>query len=507
MEAGILQEYRKKAVIFMLIIIMFSATAAGIVFPMLKGLKMYPSVSWGTVGIFVVCIILEDIIGLFLIRKSRSEEVLSTKTEKLVKGYLIIIMGINLNLITWFFPSKESWMFAFYFLILMAMFLDMKVIGICCGVELISLIILFVFNPTARPVDSLFVTDSILRVICIVLSLAGVVILLAFINKFLLNAKKEQLERNNAKVENVLQKVTYIAAGLGDASKALVDTSQTESASTEELSAISENLLESSDRMLEKSEQSKENLFNLEESSKNMEHEMHNVDQISKELVELSVSNEQALSHLMGMSENVENSTRKTLEVTDKLLKETGEIGKTLDIINEIAESINLLALNASIEAARAGEAGKGFAVVAQEVGNLAESTKESLQNVNTVVSRVQYGTSDVSKYMNENADQLLKQNQVITETVKGIRTMMELLRKSVTAIGQAGNIREKQSKIILETVEINEDIAERIHREHEDFSNIAGMVQSNTEEILELSDQVEKINKMVEELEGLLEG
>lgn len=507
METGILQEYRKKAVIFMLAIIMFSATAAAIVFPALKGMKLYPTVSWGIVVVFVVCIILEDIIGILLIRKSRSEEVLSTKTEKLVKGYLIVIMGINLNLITWFFPSKESWMFAFYFLILMAMFLDMKVIGICCGVELISLIILFVCNPAARPVDTLFVTDSILRVICIILSLAGVVILLAFINKFLLNAKKEQLERNNAKVENVLQKVTYIAAELGDASKALVDTSQTESASTEELSAISENLLESSDRMLEKSEQSKENLFNLEESSKNMEHEMQNVDQISKELVELSVSNEQALSHLMGMSESVENSTRKTLEVTDKLLKETGEIGKTLDIINEIAESINLLALNASIEAARAGEAGKGFAVVAQEVGNLAESTKESLQNVNTVVSRVQYGTSDVSKYMNENAEQLLKQNQVITETVKGIRTMMELLRKSVTAIGQAGNIREKQSAVIFETVKINEDIAEGIHQEHEEFSNITAMVQNNTEEILELSDQIEKINKMVQELEGLLEG
>lgn len=507
MEEGILQEYRKKAVIFILVIIMFSATAAAIVLPVLKGLGLYPTVLWGMVIFFVVCIILEDIIGIFLVRKSCSEKVLSRKTEKLVKGYLIIVLAINLNLITWFFPSKESWMFAFYFLILMSLFLDMKVIGICCGIEAVSLVILFIFNPVTRPVDTMFITDSILRTICIILSLAGVVIMLAFINKFLLNAKKEQLEENNAKVENILKKVTYIATELGDASKSLVDTSQTESASTEELSAISENLLESSDRMLEKSGQSKENLSNLEKSSKDMECEMQNVDKISKELVELSASNEQALNNLMGMSENVENSTKKTLEVTDNLLKETGEIGKTLDIINEIAESINLLALNASIEAAHAGEAGKGFAVVAQEVGNLAESTKESLKNVNDVVFRVQHGTSNVSKFMNENADQLLKQNQVIVDTVNGIRTMMELLKKSVAAIGQAGSIREKQSEVILETVKINEDIAERIHQEHEEFSNITAMVQNNTEEILELSDQIEKINKMVEELEGLLEG
>ncbi|MCM1493394.1 MAG: methyl-accepting chemotaxis protein, partial [Muribaculaceae bacterium] len=92
------------------------------------------------------------------------------------------------------------------------------------------------------------------------------------------------------------------------------------------------------------------------------------------------------------MSAEVEASTRQTREVTDQLLAETGEIGKTLNIINEIAESTNLLALNASIEAARAGEAGKGFAVVAQEVGALAANTKESLANVNNVIIRVQNG-------------------------------------------------------------------------------------------------------------------
>ena len=90
------------------------------------------------------------------------------------------------------------------------------------------------------------------------------------------------------------------------------------------------------------------------------------------------------------MSRHVEKSTHQMRAVTDKLLAETGEIGETLTIINEIAESTNLLALNAAIEAARAGEAGRGFAVVAQEVGNLATSTKSSLRNVNDIIVRVQ---------------------------------------------------------------------------------------------------------------------
>ncbi len=313
------------------------------------------------------------------------------------------------------------------------------------------------------------------------------------------------VEEKEEQVEVIVKKVGHITEQLGGASEALVATSQTQSASTEELSAISENLLENNSIMLDKSEQSKENLSSLEENSGNMENRMQDAGRISKELVAISQSNEQALNHLIAMSEEVKISTNQTQEVTAKLLEESDEIGKTLDIINEIAESINLLALNASIEAARAGEAGKGFAVVAQEVGHLAESTKESLQNVNNVVTRVQNGTSNVSKYMNQNVEQLLKQNTVIVETVDGIRGMMGMLKNSVDAITQADKIREMQNQIIQETVAINEDIAERIQQENSDFSNITSMVQGNTAEIMNLSEQVDRINDMIKDLEEIL--
>ena len=502
----ILEEYRKKVVVFLLVMVMLSATAAAVVFPILKGIGLFPTVSMIILAVFVITIVIEDIVGIFLVKKSLTFDVLTKQYERWIKAFLLFVLIVNLNFIIWAFPSKESWMFAFYFLILMAFFLDMKYIIICSCMEGLSLLILFLFNPVTRPEASLFWSEVILRTICVTLSIVGVIILMFFVDRYLLNAKKEQLEKNNDKIQKLLEKVSDIAGQLGDASQALVGTSQNESASTQELSAISQNLLESSADMMERSDQSKDNLVNLEESSHNMKVRMQDVDRISKELVEISVSNEQALNHLMGMSEEVERSTSKTREVTDKLLMESGEIGKTLDIINEIAESINLLALNASIEAARAGEAGRGFAVVAQEVGHLADNTKESLKNVNDVVTRVQSGTNDVSMFMNQNAEQLLKQNKVIVETVEGIRTMMGLLKKSVDTIAQADQIRDAQSRVIQETVEINEDIAQRIHSENDEFANIVRMVQSNSEEILVLSEQVDNINAMVEELEELLE-
>lgn len=498
----VLAEYRKKALTFLIVIIMVSATAAGVVFPLMKGAGLYPTVSWMLIGLFEIFIVAEDVISGVLIRKSKDP---SSSFQKMVKLYLILIQGVNLNLITWFFPSKESWMFAFYFLILMTLFLDVKVSGISCIIDVVSLIILFCLNPVTRPVDSMFVSESILRAICIFMSLAGVMIFLLFVNRFLLNAKKEQIENNNLKMESMIHKAADISAQLGEAGKVLVAASQEESASTEELSAISENLLDSNKDMLEKSMQSQENLSGLEESNRKMAEQMHEVDRISKELVECSASSERDMNELMGMSRIVGESTKQTVDVTEKLALEAGEIGRTLEIINEIAGSINLLALNASIEAARAGEAGKGFAVVAQEVGQLADNTKESLQDVGEVVSRIQNGTKEVVSFINSNSEQLMKQNELIVQTVKEIQNMMSLLRESVNGICAADEIQREQNGIIRETVQINEDIAGRITQENEEFTNIAGMVQNNAQEIAVLSNQIDTLNNLVVELEELM--
>ena len=500
MGKEVIEEYRKKVVVFLLTIIMLSATAAAIVFPVMKGMGLYPEVSWTLISIFEIFIIVEDIAGICLVRKSRKE---SELFQKAIRVYLVVLQGVNINLITWFFPSKESWMFAFYFLILMSLFLDMKVSVISCTVDILSLLLLFWFNPTTRPVDTMFLSDSILRAICIFMSLAGIIIFLAFVNKFLLNAKKAQLEKNNEKIESVLNRVSHISEELSTASKALVSTSQTESVSTEELAAISTNLLDNNQSMLEKFMQSKENLYELENSNRKMGNKMQEVDRISRELAQISASSERDLNQLM---EIVGNSTKQTATVTDRLLQEAGEIGQTLEIINEIAGSINLLALNASIEAARAGEAGKGFAVVAQEVGRLAENTKQSLQDVDDVVSRVQGSTHDVAKFINDNSDRLAQQNKRVVETVKGIQNMMHLLKESAEVIKEADHVQEMQNQIVQETVEINEEFAERIHQENEDFSNIADMVHNSAEEILVLTEQIDRIDSMITELEKLME-
>lgn len=504
-----LDVYINKAYKITLLSITLTCLFAGISYVGNRLQGFYSSVSIIVFFLFALSDIIYLGIAIYFVKTGYDEEgIVKASKLKYSKIFLVIIMLIQFNFILYMAPSTEFWAFAFLFTIVTGLLLDTRML-LATIIEIAGSLILacLVHGEELLPVkDEAFMPNMMSRIFCFVLTMLFIYLNIYMVSRFLISAKKDELEKNNERVQNVLDKVTHITGQLGDASTLLVTTSQTESASTEELSAISESLIESSDDMKRKAERSKENLTQLEESNQNMETKMHDVEKITRELVNMSASNEQALNSLMSMSNDVENSTHQMREVTDKLLTETGEIGETLTIINEIAESTNLLALNASIEAARAGEAGKGFAVVAQEVGNLAASTKTSLQNVNDVILRVQTGTNDVSRFVNENAEQLQKQNQVIVETVEGIRSMIELLKVSVTAVEQAGEMQAAQNQVIGETVSINEDIAAGIQKENEEFSNIADMVQNNTQEIMTIFNQVDTIDKMVNELEQLLE-
>jgi twitching motility protein PilJ len=93
------------------------------------------------------------------------------------------------------------------------------------------------------------------------------------------------------------------------------------------------------------------------------------------------------------------NTIRETIQDTAKRIKRLGEssqeIGNIVELIEEIAEQTNILALNASIEASRAGEASRGFAVVADEVQKLAERSSNATRKIEVLVSTIQSDTNE----------------------------------------------------------------------------------------------------------------
>lgn len=313
------------------------------------------------------------------------------------------------------------------------------------------------------------------------------------------------VEEQGKEVENVLAKVQSLSENLYSAGTALTSISENESASAEELAATSEQLVESSNMLSSRTDESMANLGELSEWAGVVAENVEKVETTSKDLLDKSVENEGLLNDLNKINGEVSESMKATTDIAKKLSDAVQEIGVTLKLISDISDSTNLLALNASIEAARAGEAGKGFAVVASEVGNLANSTQESLTGVESVIERVQNNVREITVQIEENASKLGTQSEYFSKVFQSMKDMTTLLNVSVSAVSTMGEAHSKQAEVIKKTVSINQDIAGGIRNENEQFASINAMAESNANSTVEVATQASAINSMVDEMSKLL--
>lgn len=341
--------------------------------------------------------------------------------------------------------------------------------------------------------------------VCLILTLAFIVIFTYLVSHFLVNAKKDEMQRNNEKVTNVLESVQELSKNLKSAGAMLFSVSENESASAQELAATSEQLMESSNLLSAKTDESMANLEELSQWEGVLADNVEKVETVSKDLLDKSKENEKLLNDLHAVNNEVSESMHTTTDITQKLSGAVEEIGVTLKLISDISSSTNLLALNASIEAARAGEAGKGFAVVAAEVGNLANSTQESLKIVQSVIERVQENVKDITIQVEENATKLNTQSEYFENVFQCMSDMTELLTVSVGAVGTMGDAHNRQSEVIKKTVSISQDIVESIKNENEQFNTINAMAESNANDTNQVAEQAGVINNMVDEMSLLL--
>ncbi len=491
-----------------LIILVSACMCATVMFNTEKMFGLYPTVPWlATIGLGIM-----DssffIIAILIIRSSFDKEgYLKEGRLQIGKIFSVVVLVIQWNYLLYMLPTRTFWGFLFFFLILMAFFLDIKMLlisGLACMVSLF--IGWFIRGTDLLPVkDELFLSDVIMCLVALTLSLTGLLIFVFFVAHFLVNAKKDELEKNNEHVTSVLAAVQTLSENLHTAGLSLSQVSENESTSAAELAATSEQLVESSNLLSSKTDESMTNLGELSEWENVVANNVEKVEQVSKDLLDKSVENEKLLSDLHTINGEVSESMKATTEITQRLSEAVQEIGVTLNLISDISSSTNLLALNAAIEAARAGEAGRGFAVVATEVGNLANSTQQSLQVVQSVIERVQQNVRDITAQVNENSVKLGTQNEYFQNVFQSIQDMTGLLNTSVETINTMSEAHGKQSEVINKTISINQDIAESVREENERFNAINAMAESNADDTSEVATQAGAINEMVDKMTQLL--
>ncbi|MGD8567651.1 MAG: methyl-accepting chemotaxis protein [Gammaproteobacteria bacterium] len=191
------------------------------------------------------------------------------------------------------------------------------------------------------------------------------------------------------------------------------------------------------------------------------------------------------IGSINALAEEVEN----TAGVINALQTNSDNIGSVLDVIRNVAEQTNLLALNAAIEAARAGEQGRGFAVVADEVRTLASRTQESTEEIQQIISQLQTDSSHAVKVMEKGRSQAqssVAQAAEAGESLEEITKAVSTIRDMNSQIASAAEEQTARSEEVKKNVdkinnvtELSTQIAERTSTVSEHLTQLVSRLET----------------------------
>ena len=309
------------------------------------------------------------------------------------------------------------------------------------------------------------------------------------------NALNEMYRNNKSIISGIAGYATSIdesASKLGDASKDLedrfaeiktmtgkvTDEMSTTSSATEEVNASSEEVLS-----------------NVTLLTGETENSMSMSNEIQARAAKVAEQSRQSFETARVLTERYEKELQNSMEGA----KVVDNVSSLADVISNIAGQINLLSLNASIESARAGEAGRGFAVVANEIGSLANSTSQAVNEIQSTIADVQkaFGnlmnaakellnflqntvTPDYRNFVDV-ADQYGKDAQSFKENSSNISTMADNIK---TIIGEVTIAIQDIADATTETTDISRQILDSVE-------NVSGHVSA----VAEMSEKQQKIS------------
>ncbi|MGF7060397.1 methyl-accepting chemotaxis protein [Brassicibacter mesophilus] len=254
-------------------------------------------------------------------------------------------------------------------------------------------------------------------------------------------------------------------------------------------------LSEVTDTMLGVFEEISASMSELEHNSNEFAGNLSRISDDSEELKKNTMSSNEMVAKILKEIEFVSGISGSMYNDVEGLIEATDKVSKVLANINQIAEQINILALNASIEAARAGEHGKGFTVVAEEVRKLSNSTKQmldslnaSIDDINSASRKSSHSVTQSVNEVNKVRDQLHGLSEIFNKNTQVIENTAEKLNSIADTSNELSSATEQISVAMNDTTHIAEKV-----------NSISMILTSIAQDINKTATSIEKVEEKVD--------
>ncbi len=291
-------------------------------------------------------------------------------------------------------------------------------------------------------------------------------------------------------LQEVLGKIATNSNAIGDVVQNVgrsVETANTNaydvSAVMEELSATMEEVSSSAATVTDNISNVNDEVISIADDSKAMNDYASTMQERAEELKQKAVNNQENTSRMIaGIIESLKSAIEESTSVR--------HVNELTEEILSVSSQTNLLALNASIEAARAGEAGKGFAVVADEIRKLADSTRETANNIQSINAQV----TDAVEKLSDSANQLVTyiDDTIMPDYDSFVKTG-EQYRTDATYVNSTMDHFEERANSLKEVVLVMKQSVEDISTAIEESAKGIANAAENTDILVENMDKVKK--------------